>query len=257
MLNIFICDDNQKCLSKVENCIREYISIEGLPMTLACATTSPDDMLHYLKQCKKETSGAYFLDIHLENPINGISLAETVRQYDPRGFIVFITMDPDFIPITLQHKLEILDYIVKDDCDVEEKICRCIDSINKRLTTVEPPQIGKLVFKLTEELKGTTVSVNLSDILCFQSSPDKPHSIILYTQSHRYMFRGSLNKIANDLDERFFRCHRSVIVNLKKITALDKKSLKAQLINDHEVFVANRSFAKLKRLLEGMTGYGW
>jgi len=252
MLNIFICDDNSKCLSMIERCIKDYTFIQGLPFTMACATTSPDDMLSALKHYKEgaESLGAYFLDIHLKNPINGINLAETVRKYDPRGFIIFITMDPDFLPITLIHKLEILDYIVKSEYNMEEKICKCIDSIYDRLINIESPQLDRFIFTLTEELKGTTVSVNFSDILCLQSFPDKPHSIILYTHSHRYMFRGSLSKIIDRLDDRFFRCHRGAIINLEKITALDRKLLIAQISNEHEVYVAHRAFGKLKRSLE-------
>lgn len=252
VLNIYICDDNSEFLSKIEKRIRNYILIQGLPMTMACATTSPNDMLHSLKQCREGVGpfGAYFLDIHLENSIDGINLAEAVRLYDSRGFIIFITMDPDFLPITLLKRLEILDYIVKGESDLEEKICRCIDSIYARITNIESPQTGKFVFNLTDDLKGMTVSVNLPDILYFQSSADMPHNIALYTHSHRYVFRGSLNKTIDALDEHFFRCHKSVIVNLNKITGLDKKSLIAQIANDHEVFVASRSFGKLKRLLE-------
>jgi len=252
MLDIVICDDNLECLSKIEKYIDDYISVEGLPMSMACVSTSPDYVLNFLKQRKEVMSpfGAYFLDIHLENSIDGINLAETIRNYDPRGFIIFITMDPDFLPVALMRKLEVLDYIVKGNLNVQERICSCIDSIYKRLTSTDMSQKGKLVLKLIDDMKGTIVSVNLSDILYIQSSMGESRGVSLYTHSQRHTFRRSLTEIMFDLDERFFRCHKSVIVNLERITSIDRATMTVRIADEHEVPVANRTFSKLKQLLE-------
>ncbi|MDV2576152.1 hypothetical protein RYX41_05645 [Lactiplantibacillus plantarum] len=42
-----------------------------------------------------------FLDIVLQREINGIQLASKIRDYDPDGFIVYVTVRDDMIPDTL------------------------------------------------------------------------------------------------------------------------------------------------------------
>lgn len=257
MLNIFICDNNPDCLSMIENCIKNYISFEEIPFTMGPSFTSPHELLHHLEQNKGGTSpfGAYFLDIHLEDkdPIkrmDGIDLAKEIRKYDPRGFIVFITIDPDLLPVSVEKNLEVLNYIVKNEYAMEEKICKCIDSIYENLTAPKAPQTEKLVLKLSDEMRDRMIFVNFSDIVYFHSSAAKHHTTVLHTSFQRYETREPLVKILSRLDERFFKCHRNTVVNLEKITALDNKERKVYLSSNHEVYAANRSFGELKRMIE-------
>ena len=45
--------------------------------------------------------------------MSGLELAVKLREYDPRGFIVFITAHDDMMFETFRYRLEALDYIVK------------------------------------------------------------------------------------------------------------------------------------------------
>ena len=110
MLKIFVCEDNIEQKEKLKNIIENIILIENYDMNLELATGDPHKILNYLKST--ETSGIYFLDVDLHCDINGIQLAEQIRKYDPRGFIIFITTHAEMSYLTFIYKVEAMDYII-------------------------------------------------------------------------------------------------------------------------------------------------
>lgn len=50
--------------------------------------------------------------------MNGFELAQEIRKFDPRGFIIFITTHAELSYMTFTYKVEALDYIIKDDIDL-------------------------------------------------------------------------------------------------------------------------------------------
>lgn len=81
-------------------------------MKLQISTDNPDELIKQLK--KSENTGLYFLDIDLKSNKNRIMLAKEIQEYNPRGFIVFITSHSEMSFITFQY-LEALDFILKDE----------------------------------------------------------------------------------------------------------------------------------------------
>lgn len=73
--------------------------IENLDMETGLITEDPYEFIEYIKE--NTASGIYFLDVDLKSDINGIQLAEQIREYDPRGFIVFITTHAEMSYLTL------------------------------------------------------------------------------------------------------------------------------------------------------------
>jgi DNA-binding LytR/AlgR family response regulator len=51
------------------------------------------------------------------------------------------------------------------------------------------------------------------------------------------------------LDNRFFKCHRSIIVNADKVTEVDAAGLKLRLKNGDAVDVAAKYVKGLKKLM--------
>ena len=113
MLNVFICEDNTIERNKFEKIIKDIIMIENLDMDVSLSTGNPEDILSYLDN--NSVSGLYFLDIDLKNKINVLKLAEKIREYDPRGFIVFVTTHAEMSYLTFIYKVEAMDYIIKDN----------------------------------------------------------------------------------------------------------------------------------------------
>lgn len=58
-------------------------------------------------------------------------------------------------------------------------------------------------------------------ILCFESST-KSHRLIAHLDNRQIEFYGNLKELSQ-LDDRFFRCHNSFVVNRHNIESIDSK----------------------------------
>lgn len=112
MIDIFICEDNKKHLNILRSCISNFILMEGFDMQIIQATPDPHTILKELTNA--ENTGLFFLDIDLKSDMNGLMLAQKIRQIQPRCFIVFITSHSEMSFLTFQYKAEALDFIIKD-----------------------------------------------------------------------------------------------------------------------------------------------
>ena len=119
MIDIFICEDNTKQLNLFQTYISNFILMEGFDMRIVQATADPHQLLKEILTI--ENTGLFFLDIDLQSDMNGLALAQRIRQIQPRCFIVFITSHSEMSLRTFQYKAEALDFIVKDIAEPSEK----------------------------------------------------------------------------------------------------------------------------------------
>ena len=257
MINIFICEDDPVYLERIQACIKKYVLMENLAMTIACATSNPIDILDYLKE-NDRVFGLYFLDLDLGCDINGIGLAEKIKTYDPWGIIVFITSDGDSHRLTFQFMIEAMDYIVKGELNIEERICECLNKANAKLTGKEAALLDKFVIKINKNASGfmgirklnkdSIISIDSRKIMYFETSAEVKHSIVMYTSDGSLEFRGSLSHIEKQLDKkRFYRCQRNIIVNIENIVAVDSEQLSALFQNGMEIEISHKQIHKLNQ----------
>ena len=246
MLSIFVCEDEPVIRAGISKCIRNYILMENLDMELAVSAETPYEVLDYLS--KHKVDGLYFLDVDLNSDIDGIRLAEKIREYDPRGFIVFITAHGEALHLTFKYKVEALDFIVKDRDNLEERICECIRSAKSKYNAKPegPAKNSKFVFKRSN---GSLLSLHTSNILYFETSSLRSHRVIVYSGNAVYDFYGSLNDIERTIDESFYRCHKSFIINLKKVVEVNDDKSTLLLENGATCPISMRKLSKLKSLL--------
>lgn len=106
---------------------------------------------------------------------------------------------------------------------------------------------------LTGYIRDTAYRLNLSDILYFEAVGDQ---VFAYTKEEVYSVKKRLYELESVYrDRKFFRCSKSVLVNLMQIEsfrpALDSRFL-ARMKNGEDVLVS-RMYAKelKKKLMEG------
>lgn len=245
MLKIFICEDNEKQRNSMAKCISNYLIIENLDIELILSTPNPNEIIKYLK--KKLSTGLYFLDIDLQHEMNGIKLAELIRTYDPRGFIVFVTTHEESLYLTFKHKLEAMDFILKDEIfGVNQRICDCISNAYKKYTTALPENENKFIFQISEQ---KIITFEYKDIIFFETSPETSRKINIHSKNKIIEFYSSLNDIEHKLDSNFFRCHKSYIVNIEHILEVDNKQNRIILQQNNECPLAVRKATMLKKLL--------
>lgn len=239
MLSIFVCEDDPLQRERMERYIRNYVMIENLDMKLALSTENPEMILTYLKENKNET-GLYFLDVDLKHEMSGIALASEIRELDDAGKIVFVTTHGELSYLTFTYKIEAMDYIIKDKPEeIQRRVNDCIQVAHKRYLSDNNQSNKNFKVKLGDKVR----SINIQDIMFFESSPT-PHKIILHMENSQLEFYGSIKELLK-LDDCFYRCHKSFVVNKNNIATINKVDREIEMNNGEICLVSVRAIKGL------------
>ena len=234
MLDIFVCEDNAIQRQTIVQTIQNTVLIEELDMKLVLNTEDPYVLLEKVKA--SQNTGIYFLDIGLGNNINGMKLAQQIRLFDPRGFIIFITAHSELSYMTFQYRVEAMDFILKDNpAETEIKIRECLLNSMERYTL----QTNRAHKVYTVETGGRKINIDYDDILFFETSRNI-HKIILHAKNQQIEFSSTIKELINTLGGDFVRCHRSFLVNKKNIKEVDTKNRIIYFTNGETCLISTR-----------------
>lgn len=243
MIDVYICEDNPKQLNLFTQYIKDTIMIEALDMKIAKATSDPHMILKEILTAQH--IGLFFLDIDLKSDMDGLTLAQRIRKEQPRCFIIFITSHSEMSFLTFQYKVEALDFIIKDTNEhIKSKIHECLLNVQEKYTSISN-NINK-TFIIYQGDK--CITVDYSEILFFETSTNI-HKILLHAQKRVIEFNGQLKDIEQQLDYRFYRCHRSYIINKDNIAEVDFDNLTVHMRNGEICPVSVRLKKGLRKLI--------
>ena len=244
MLDVYVCEDNLKQLELITDLIKKSILIEELDMQIALSTRDPHEVLKALDTA--EHTGLFFLDIDLKSDMDGLTLAQRIRTIQPRCFIVFITSHSEMIFLTFQYKVEALDCIIKDTPEkMQPKIHDCLLNATEKHLAQNGPARKNFIIHYGERC----MTFSYDDIYFFETS-NQIHKIILHGKNKVLEFHGQLKDIEPDLDYRFYRCHRSYIVNTNMIDHVDFTEMVIYFKNGESCPIAVRMKRGLKKILK-------
>ena len=242
MIDIYICEDNKKQLDLFTNYISNTIMIESLDMEIVLSTPDPHMILKEI--LTRENTGVFFLDIDLKSDIDGLALAQRIRQIQPRCFIIFITSHTEMSFLTFQYKVEALDFIIKDTTEhIKPKIHECLLNVQEKYTSSN--NITK-TFIINHSDK--CIAIDYNDILFFETSSNI-HKVILHAKKRVLEFNGHLKEIERQLDYRFYRCHRSYIINKDNISEIDFNNFIVYMKNGETCPISVRLKKGLRKLI--------
>lgn len=236
MIKIYICEDIEEHRNRIRGIVKDIILEEELDMTIEIASPNPMEVLNKAKENDKDVS-LYFLDVGLNSNINGITLASKIREFDEKGFIVFVTTHGEMSYLTFTYKVEAMDYIIKDDySNMAERIKQCILETKKRYLKSDEDDCE--IFTIRKEDK--VINIKYKDILFFETS-DTIHKILLHAVNRQVEFYGKMKDIEETLDERFVRFHRAYLVNKDNISEIDKKNRIIHMVNGEICYSSARN----------------
>lgn len=240
MLKVFICEDNKEQRERFSKIVQDIILIENYDIELGLVTSDPNELINYIDN--NDLSGLYFLDIDLKSEINGIELATKIRKYDPRGFIVFITTHAEMSYLTFMYKVEAMDYIIKDNYNnIRERLQQCIADAHTKYSA-KSTELQK-IFTIKSDDK--IVNIEYRKILFFETSPTI-HKVIVHAVDRQIEFYAKMKEIKEKLDDRFYRCHKSFIVNKDNIKEIDVNNRCIYMINGEQCLISTRLMKGLK-----------
>lgn len=237
MLTVYFCEDEKLLLSKYKSIVENFILIEEPDMRLEFVTVDPYELLEH--KAGDDCTSLYFLDIELNTDMNGFQLAESIREMDPRGFMVFITSQSHLAALTFEYKLEAMDYIIKDDIGkVENRVVECLHKAYQRYTSAEN-QVRKVYsFKVGDRIR----SIEMADIVGIETSRTA-HKLTITTNNECIDYYGKLKEEFQKLDETFIYAHRSIIINVNHVEHIDLKK-KIAIMDNGQTFTLSASGVK-------------
>ncbi len=241
MLSIFVCEDHDAQRQTIVRIIQNTILMEELDMQLVLDAGDPYMLLDQVKT--SQNTGIYFLDIDLNSDMNGMKLAQQIRLFDPRGFIIFITAHSELSYMTFQYRVEAMDFVLKDNpAEAKVKIRECLLNAMERYTL----QTNKIHKVYTMELGGRKVSVDYDEIFFFETSRNI-HKVILHAKDRQIEFYGAIKELTSILDDNFVRCHRSFLVNKNNIKEVDAKNRIIYFNNGETCLMSTRMMKEFRK----------
>ena len=154
-----------------------------------------------------DTVDIAFLDIELGD-IEGIELSKRLKAVNDDALIVFVTSYPDYMSEAFEQFA--FNYIMKpiNDRRFRQVMDKATDIIKGR----KDPDSEKF-YKVIKDNIMTSIPYN--DIVFI--GKDK-NDLIIILENNYFKLRGSFRKVEREIDMDFFlRCHKSYIINKKKI----------------------------------------
>lgn len=171
------------------------------------------------------------LDIEMPG-MNGIELAKEVRRENAAVQIVFITGYYEYFSDGFD--VSALHYLIKPA--EERKLCAVLDKATDHLAY---RQRSVLLSTADGDIK-----VSLADIVYIES---ENVYIIVHTVHGSHRMRMTLGKFSGQLDETFFKVHRSFVVGLKYVKKITRSEV--TMINGDTVPISRGMYDEVHKAL--------
>lgn len=212
-----ICDDNNIDSNYVSNLVNKWANERKYQINIDIFDSAEAFLFHYDGNKDYEI---LLLDIEMKK-MDGVTLAREISKTNKSVQIVFITGYSDYIADG--YDVEALHYLMKPL--KEEKLFVVLDRAVNRIIQNEK----YLLLNYYDE----TIRIPLHEIVYI----DVDRNYVTIHSNQDYTIKKTLGEIEKELDKRFFRIGRSVIVNLKYISRVTKT----------DVFLANNTILQLPR----------
>ncbi|MCR2025980.1 LytR/AlgR family response regulator transcription factor [Anaerotruncus colihominis] len=202
MIKFAICDDEPIMVQEISNQLSQYM--DGRKITSYSVTNFSNGYALLESNCNFDI---VFLDIQMDN-LDGIETAKILRQQRNHSLLIFVTVLKEYVFNAFE--VEAYDYLLKplDSNQFERTMDRAVSTLAQRADKSIVIQRGSScdVVPLAQivycEVQGRKIYVHQSD-----------GKIIDYYDN--------LENFERQMDRRFFRCHRSYLVNLDYIRGCD------------------------------------
>lgn len=224
MIKIAICEDKKEQQELLKTYINQIFEALYIKYKLEIFNSGEELLENY-----QNDTDVLLLDIQM-GQINGMDTARKIRSIDDKVEIIFIT---SLIEYVLEgYEVRAYRYLIKPVKyeNLKENIINCIKEVdikNKYIIVKE---------------QGNQIKLDINEITYVEVQKE---TITIHTLNEVYKTNGTMSNIEKDIDcDRFFRCHKSFLVNLEHIKSI--KQYTAILENSEEVPVSRYRFKETK-----------
>ena len=191
-----------------------------------------NDALGLKEKLREETVDVIFLDIELPE----LSGLDFIKAFENLPEIVLMSNIKKYAVDAFE--FEVLDFLPKP---IEYgRFLKTLNKLEKVFQTGHKAvENDNIFFKVNGKLQ----KIKLSNILFFESMSDY---VKIITKQKTYVVLQTMTKLQKILPNIFIRCHRSYIINLEKVDALDDRVLE---IDGHAIPVSRSYYNEIKNEL--------
>lgn len=199
-IKIAVCDDELYFINEIHKKIKEYMELKKIAYSLT----------NYLYSEQLLSTAQIFdiilLDIKMSG-LNGMETAKMLRIYGIKSHIIFITALKEYVFDAFD--VDATNYILKPIN--YDKLFVTLDKIINKIT------IENELFLSIGHGKNFK-RIKLSDILYCEAVN---RNVLIYTVNETERFNSKLEDLEKLLNQNFFRCHRSYILNIKYVKSYE------------------------------------
>lgn len=201
-MKIAICDDSAADVRFVREITEKWAGSRGIDVR---TETFPSAESFLFRYAEEKDFDILLLDIEMPR-MDGVTMAKRIRKENETVQIVFITGYSDYI--AEGYEVEALHYLMKPVNS--QKLFEVLDRAEKKLRQNEKT--------LDLELSGEMVRIPMYRIKYL----DVDKNYVTVHAGEDYTVKRSLSDMEKELDERFFRAGRGLIINLKAVRKTTK-----------------------------------
>ena len=206
-MKIAVCDHDSAFLEHIASLLEDYAREHP---GLAVSIFSDSDRL--IRACASSPFDAVFMDV-ITPTVDGIEVARKIRETDEGVKIVFLASSPQYA--VESYTVRASDYLLKPIDQME--LFRCLDRLKKEMRTNGRTMAIRAAHK--------SLSLNRAAIECFKAHGPKVE--VIFEDGAVIESVEPIGALEERLlaDDRFFKCHRSYIVNIDHIKSFAAKGI--------------------------------
>lgn len=231
MIRVLICDDDALFLDSLHDSVAAFLDDKQVKAKL-----HKFQFLEEISDQMMASCDIAFLDIDYNaRNYTGMDIARRLRQFRKDAIIIFVTNFIEYAPEG--YEVQAFRYILKRNLQSELKLYlqQAIDQLNTSRETVKI------------QVNGEYIDLPIENVLYMEVMQ---HNVTVYVRKGKsvksYEFYSSLSELEERLADRgFLRIHKSILVNLRRITKFQSKA--AVLDNGTTLRVSEKGYAENKK----------
>ena len=231
MLSIVICDDDSTHIDILKEHLIKILQDLNMKYNILEFKSGEELVENYPGKID-----ILFLDIQMK-VLTGMDVARRIREFDTKVEIIFTTAVADYVHEG--YEVRAYRYLLKPIKyeNLERHVKLCIKDLLSKNSTI------------SIQSNHNTVVLSVDEILYVEV---QKKNVTIHTEQKDYVIEISMKKVEEKLlNHKFFRCHKSFLVNLRKINSIKDKMV---IIKGHEVPVSRYKIKELKIQLANVLG---